>query len=257
MDKLLSVLIVEDDPKDCALFVQYVETAEDVELVGVTNNTVRALALVEEYLPDAIILDLELHKGSGNGISFLSTLRETQITPYILVTTNNISSITHEQARQLGADFILVKSQADYSAEMVIEFLRSMKGIIHNLRKQNLCKPEISPSEIKNKIFKIVASEIDRIGISPKVKGRNYLIDAILLLVENKEKNVISIISQKYNKTNDSVERAMQNAIDRAWKCTSVDDLLKHYTAYIRPEKNSPTLTEFIYHYANKIKTKY
>ena len=49
-------------------------------------------------------------------------------------------------------------------------------------------------------------------------------------------------------------ERAMQNAIHRAWKKADIEDLLKHYTAKVNSEKGCPTITEFICYYANKLK---
>ena len=73
-----------------------------------TNNSFDAIEMVKNYLPDAVILDLELHLGGGNGLLFLNELKKLTLTrrPYILVTTNNSSNITLEQARSLGANFI-------------------------------------------------------------------------------------------------------------------------------------------------------
>ena len=69
--------------------------------------------------PDAIILDLELHEGGGNGLFFLSKLHDLGLEklPYILITTQNTSNVTLEAARQLGADFIITKYERDYSAQ--------------------------------------------------------------------------------------------------------------------------------------------
>ena len=262
MDKPLSVLLIEDEPIECKSFVQYVESVEDVNLVGVTNNSDKALEYARDYLPDAIILDLELHKGSGNGISFLMALDKAQfpISPYILVTTNNVSPITHEQVRRLGADFVMVKSQADYSAESVIEFLRSLKGVIHDARKKKQAwggscgEP---PIEAKKRLSVQISTEIDLIGISPKAIGRNYLIEAIILLIEGQSRNQIATIAKKYGKTDASVERAMQNAIDRTWRSADIEELQRSYTARISSEKGIPTLTEFVFYYANKMKTVY
>ena len=61
--------------------------------------------------------------------------------------------------------------------------------------------------------------------------------------------------TQKYGKTDSSVERAMQNAINRAWRNSDIDELLTHYKAKISSDKGVPTLTEFIHYYANKIKS--
>ena len=46
----------------------------------------------------------------------------------------------------------------------------------------------------------------------------------------------------------------MQNAIERAWNLTDIDELSKNYTAKINSSKGVPTILEFIYFYANKIK---
>ena len=45
----------------------------------------------------------------------------------------------------------------------------------------------------------------------------------------------------------------MQNAIKSAWRTNDIDDLLTYYTAKINPNRGVPTLTEFIYYYANQI----
>ena len=264
MNKPLTILIVEDDQDDCIAFVNYTDTVEDVKLVGVTNNDKKAMEYVKDYLPDAVILDLELHKGSGSGISFLEALQQmmrltSAYSPYVLVTTHNISYITHEQARQLGADFIMVKSQEDYSAKNVIDFLISLKEIIkssHN-KKQGIVEiKEESPAETRNRLKARITVEMDGIGISSKAKGRSYLIDIIIQKVESKSHQTTTI-AKKYEKTTASVERAMQNAINSAWSSMPPEDLLRRYTAIIREEKGVPTLTEFICYYANKLETEY
>lgn len=48
--------------------------------------------------------------------------------------------------------------------------------------------------------------------------------------------------------------RAMQTAINNAWRSTSIDDLMMHYKARINYETGVPTPTEFIYYYRDKIK---
>ena len=261
MDEPLNVLLVEDDQDECDVFVRLTDSINDIRLIGVTNNEKKALEYVKDYLPDAVILDLELHKGSGSGISFLMTLKKMRLkfSPYILVTTHNISRITHNQAHRSGADFILVKSQDDYNAWSVVEFLRAAKSSILESRKKIVDKDALaggSPADIKKRLEARVITEIDQIGISPKALGRSYLIDAILMKHEG-HSHQIAQIARKYSKTDASVERAMQNAINKAWSTMHPDDLIMHYTARIQSEKGVPTLMEFIYHYANKLKIEY
>jgi len=241
----------------------YIDGLDDVLLVGVTNNSHRAIELVCDTLPDAIILDLELHKGGGNGLFFLQELRglRLRVVPYILVTTNNTSSVTYDQARQTGADFILTKWQGDYSAETVVEFLRSIKSTIQSKAKMSGLSLDLStmepPIQIMKRLEKRISKEMDLIGISPKVIGRKYLMEAIQMVINQQMRGVTSVIAARNGKSEPSVERAMQNAIHRTWNTMNTDDLIRLYTANISSEKGVPTVTEFIHYYAEKIKTDY
>lgn len=256
MEKPLSILLVEDEPAECTAIIEYIETTEDVRLVQVTNNAEKALEHTVDYLPDVIVLDLELHKGGGNGISFLAALKKKKLTrtPYILVTTNNISTVIHKQIRGSGVDFIMLKSQDDYSAEIMIEFLRTQKGTIQGSQKKGQESDEVSPAEKKRRLETRVATEMELIGISPKVKGLLYLIDAIMLIIDGQTHGIIDTIAGKHAQNPPAVERAMQNAINRTWKTYDIEELRKYYTARVRSDKGVPTLTEFLHYYANKIK---
>ena len=259
MDKELFVLLVEDDPVACRELVEYIESKDGISLVSVTNNAHRAIELMQDFSPDAIILDLELHLGSGNGLQLLQELQQADIPskPYVLVTTNNSSSITHESARQLGADFIMSKHQSGYTPQEAINFLLLIKdGIIR--KRINASAPRAkTPEEQDKKISRKIVSELNAIGISTKTIGYQYLIDAILLAVKGPVQNVSVQIGKKYNKSSASVERAIQNAIAKAWRTTPIEDLLQLYTAKISSEKGVPTITEFIYYYATKIRNLY
>ena len=90
MNPVLYVLLVEDDLQACNEIENYIYSLEDIELVGITNNASRALQIVLDTTPDAIILDLELHYGSGSGLSLLQSLQTEMVDkrPYVVVTTN-------------------------------------------------------------------------------------------------------------------------------------------------------------------------
>ncbi len=255
MEKL-KVLLIEDEEIECLEIENYMEGCEDLQLVGTTNNSTDALRLTEANCPDVVILDLELHKGGGNGFLYLLGLHQLNLPfrPYILVTTNNISDVTLESARQMGADFILAKHEASYSAQYVVEFIRMMSTNIVTLRDFAAdAKGELTPQERERHIRTRIRSEMDLIGISPKAVGLPYLIDAIYLSSQRKTHNISKILSEKYMKTDTSIDRAMQNAINRAWKTNNPDDLLKYYTARIRSDRGVPTLMEFVSYYAGKI----
>lgn len=263
LDKELKVLLVEDEQEECKNIVEYAGTLDDISIIAVTNSADAALKYIKDYLPDAVILDLELHQGGGNGVKLLQELRILNPipSPYVLVTTNNTSSVTLATARQLGADFIMVKTQQDYSAQSVVDFLRALRTMIFNIQNRTTTKSnyaaEETPSEKQKRLYTRVASELERIGISPKAIGRKYIIDGILEIYDGKSHNIRGIIAEKYSKSDASVERAMQNAINAAWRKSDIETLQNYYTARISSVKGIPTITEFMHYYADKLKTEY
>lgn len=262
LEDKLHILLVEDDIESCQKFEDCIEDEQGMSLVGTCNNVIEAINCIQDCLPHVLILDLELHFGGGNGLLLLKNLKQLNLDyrPYILITTNNTSSITYEIARKLGADFIMGKFQSDYSAKSVIEFLQLMSesiftNFVNNSNKKNV--------DIKDKanlyqhLKRKICIELNKVGVSPKAIGYNYLIDAILLIYKNPQTNICSILGTKYSKTDSSIERAMQNAINKAWRTSDIDTLSTCYTARISSERGVPTLNEFIFYYANKIKNCY
>ena len=258
MERELTIVLVEDDAKTCEDFRDYVDSLDDVTLAGITNDASKALEMIYAMLPDAVILDLELHNGSVNGLFLLQEVKRIDLTrmPYILITTNNSSQVTYESARALGADFILSKHQSDYSPKQAVDFLRMIKDVIQSTAfgKAEVSPSEESPAQKSRRISKRICAELNAIGISTKAIGYQYLVDSIQLVMAGPVNNLSTIVGDKYHKTSFSVERAMQNAIARAWKTMPIDDLLANYTAHISTERGVPTVTEFIYYYANKLK---
>ena len=130
-----------------------------------------------------------------------------------------------------------------------------MRKLILSSQKQNatpLPTPE-NPYTTGKNYKKIICQKLDQIGINPKMIGYTYLLEAILLVIDGQNTNLCKTIAQTSGKTASSIERAMQNAIKSAWRTGDIDDLQTYYTAKINPNRGVPTLTEFIYYYANMI----
>ncbi len=257
-EKTLSILLVEDDKAACVEIENYIDTCENVQLSGVTNNSDEALEMVIHYIPDAVILDLELHQGGGNGLLFLLGLSRLELPfrPYILITTNNSSEITYESARKLGADFIMAKHESNYSGQYVVEFLRMIHATLISSKKMQAAysaKYE-SPDITHRKLTQRICRELDLVGINRKNIGYQYLTDAILITLEKPEANLSGIIAKKYHKSDSSVERAMQNAINRAWRTFPIEELEAHYTAKTHSGRGVPTILEFVFYYTSVIK---
>lgn len=281
----LNILLIEDDLQACEEIKSYIDSVEDVTLCGITDSAVEAIHIVQNSLPNAVIVDLELHTGGGNGLQFLAMLKQLHLNsvPYLLVTTNNSSHTTHEAARSLGADFIMTKYESGYNAQYVIDFLRMMQSVILKQPDVAGCIPpstslsqetsnvtsnepyntsskqeilQFSPygQSQEHKLLQYINEELNHVGISPKAVGRKYLIDAILLKLQDPDANIFSVLAPRYRKSDSSIERAMQNAINRAWRTCVPEDLLTYYTARIHSDRGVPTNMEFIYYYATKLR---
>lgn len=258
----LTIILVEDDPLICKSFAECLDKFDDISLVSVTNNSSKALEDIKDYMPNVVILDLELHHGSGSGLDVLRGLEEMSdsiIKPYVLITTNNTSAVTYECARNLGADYILSKHQDNYSEKTVVDFLNMMKPAILSRKQLQQVKQTTkeSPNIRSKRIRQRIMRELNNVGINPKSVGYTYLIEAIEITMEQPTQNICTIIGKKHGKTDFSVERAMQNAIKRAWTVTNIDDLYTYYTARITSDKGMPTITEFIHYYALKLNNEY
>ena len=54
----ITVLLVEDDVEECNELQNYADSVNDVNLVGITNNSDEAFEMVQAFLPDVVLLDL-------------------------------------------------------------------------------------------------------------------------------------------------------------------------------------------------------
>lgn len=255
MEKSLRILIIEDEETVCERYKTYISQYDNLVVIATTNSSYEGVELVHKHLPDAVILDLELQYGLGNGLEFLSQLKKNPPShiPYIVVATNNSSPLTQRYARESGADFIMYKYQKNYSEKSVIDFLRMISPTISEYQPSVL--PDTVPitsSDNKNHYIRQIHTELNHVGINPKSIGYQYLTEAILLKIQQQE-DITSTIGKKYHKTPLSVTRAMQYAIDRAWSTAAIEDLLLYYTAPIHSKKGVPTILEFVCYYAGKL----
>ena len=261
MKSLLSILIIEDEDEICTKFKTIIDHTEGLSIACTTNSSYEGLLLFKEYLPHIIILDLELHGGSGSGIDFLKNLNQLNLSPkpYILVTTNNSSPLTHKYIREMGCDFVMSKYESDYSEQKAVDLILTMKDVI--LNHQISLTPTFhspaseSPASKKSQLHRMITSHLNQVGINPKVLGYRYLIDAIIIYIENPDSRLSAEIAKQYHKSEKSIERAMSNAINKAWEASDIEDLEKYYTARFDLLRGSPTIMEFVSYYADQIKS--
>lgn len=261
-DKPMSILLIEDDEVECERFKSYVETTQNTKLIGITNSSDEGLELFKTYVPEAVIVDIELHKGQGSGLEFIENAKKcmNDFRPIIVVTTNASSTILYNKLHDDGVDLVFYKKQQDYSPKLIVSTLLSLRKTLYkfNVSEKRQEMPVESTADRNTKISNKIDTELDLIGISSHLKGRKYLHDAIMYLIKAEEENagetVFNYLASLYKRTSSSVSRVMQTAINYAWRTSSPDDLEIHYTAIVDYNTGVPNPTQFIYYYAKKIK---
>ena len=256
--KPMKILIIEDDINDCNNFINCAKKRNDIEIVAITDSDIDGLKYVKTKNPEGIILDLELNNstsGNTDSLEFLSNLKKLNLKyePIVIVTTHVNSKRTYDILHRNGVDLILYKDHPKYSCDHVLNnFI--------NLRQVASCKSTSSIEETiednESKISDCIYNELDLIGVTAKLKGRQYIHDAILYLIQNEDNNtnVIQHLTKLYKKSGNTITNGIQNAIIHAWRVSPIEDLTTHYTARINYETGIPTPMEFIYYYKDKIK---
>lgn len=261
-NKPMTFLLLEDSVDECLDYKNYFLSREDIKLVAVNNSSKGAINDVKTYLPEAIILDIELNSGSGSGIVFLQELSKLSldVKPLIAVITHIADKDTYNYLHTNGANFVVYKLREDYSPKLVVEDLVAIRKSLNYTKSSKINNSNIeSIAEQRNRISSRIDSELDKFSMRSNLKGRLYIHDAILyeILEEQKIYNMTALqyLAKQNNVKNPSnIGNNMQTAIEHAWNKLAPDELKKLYTLELDYRTCMPTPTEFIYYLVNKIK---
>jgi DNA-binding NarL/FixJ family response regulator len=266
-EKPMRLLLIEDEAVDCLNFSECAKRRTDIKFIGTTDSCEEGIKLVKSRVPEGVILDLQLVKGSGSGLRFLELLNETDLIfrPIVIVTTSNQSAVVHKRTEELGADWFFSKVNQDYSEDFVIETMLSLRKALYAKQKKgsamcgDLQKPTDmaeTPDERRDRIYRRIDTELDLVGIRSRLRGRIYLREAIYLKIHSETKSVSPIeqIAQSYKHAYSTVIKVMQTAINNAWDNADIDEIYTHYTARISSKTGVPSASDFIHHYAEKIR---
>lgn len=262
IDKAMPLLLIEDDVSECIKFKDCANSRTDINFVGMTGSSIEGVQCAKTRLPEGIILDLQLNRGRGSGLQFLADIKTADIgfRPIIVVTTSSRSEVVYNHIEENGVDWIFCKKQPDYSVDLVINTLLTLRKSLYNKQGNDIpvdMQTLESPEERQARITQRIDAELNLVGISSKYRGRKHLHEAIYLLI-NVEKGaseaVINQIAIAQKGNYSAIVRAMQTAINNAWASSSIDDLQKYYTARIDYRTGVPSPTEFIHYYADKIR---
>jgi len=105
---VIRVVLVDDHPIVRAGLRGLLDAAHDIEVVGEADDADSALAVVDCFAPDVVVLDLHLGDGPS-GVDVLARLRSFEPRPGVLVVTVFDNDVDVEAALTAGAAGYLLK----------------------------------------------------------------------------------------------------------------------------------------------------
>lgn len=259
----INVAIVDDNERIVSLLDNILQRDENIEVVGKADNGMGALDVIRECEPDVVLLDLIMPKLDGMEVmqKVNSDTKLKKHPAFIVISAIGNESIT-ENAFSQGATYYIMKP---FDNNIVINKIKQLSGV-SGTNQDNIVQTSPMPSREPASIQDLeadVTTIIHEIGVPAHIKGYQYLRDAIMMSVENRE--VINSITKilyptiaKMNKTTSSrVERAIRHAIEVAWSRGKMDTINELFGYTVSTGKGKPTNSEFIALIADKIRIQY
>ncbi|TYO95611.1 sporulation transcription factor Spo0A [Desulfallas thermosapovorans] len=247
MRKVIKIIIADDNREFCELLKEFLQEQEDLNLVGIAQNGLEALDLIQEEEPDILVLDLIMPHLDGIGV--LEKLNEFQHRPrVIMLTAFGQESIT-QRAVELGADYYILKP---FDFSVLATRIKQLAGGFKVAQYISVAKPKNLDVAVTNIIHEM--------GVPAHIKGYHYLRDAILQVIEDVNllgavtKELYPMIAHKYQTTPSRVERAIRHAIELAWDRGNIEMMTKFFGYTINLQRGKPTNSEFIAMVADKLR---
>ena len=120
---LISVIIVDDHPMTLDGLAGYVGTASDMKVVACTGDGKEAVDLVEEQVPDVVLMDLELKYSEIDGIEATRLITEASPSTQVLAVTAHDEDAYVFPALAAGAMGYVLKNA---SCDEILNAIRSV-----------------------------------------------------------------------------------------------------------------------------------
>lgn len=257
MKSTLNVLILEDNREERSKLQNYLESQNDIKIVGYADDGAVGYNMILETEPDVVLLDMVLP--TLDGLNILDKLNKLSLEnhPKIIVISSFGSDNLIAKAASAGADYYMAKPVD----------LPSLYQRIIMLTEHFVAPSPSSPSSetmLQNnpsEDLEVTVSNIIKIvGVPAHIKGYQFLRDSIIWTIQDSEiinavtKELYPGIAKRHNTTASRVERAIRHAIEVAWQRGDLETINKLFGYTIQVSKGKPTNSEFIAMIADKIR---
>lgn len=253
MEQKIRMVMVDDNPGIREIVSSYIESQNDMKVVGAAGDGIEALKVIQETNPDIVILDMIIPRLDGLGVLEQINESSNMNRPLFIC----LSAVGQEElirkAVSLGAKYYMIKP---FDMEMLMKRIRELAG-----NKRVAAAGDyrnVGQDRTKNLEEKITDIFL-LIGIPAHIKGYHFLREAIKMVVNNGDvinritKELYPGIAREFKTTPSKVERAIRHAIDVAWNRGKVENINQLFGYVVYDESDKPTNGEFIALIADKL----
>ncbi len=253
----INVLIVDDNVDYCEAMRTYINNQENLNVVDIAHDGMKALEMIKEKRPNVVLLDEIMPE--LDGLSVLAMLNSEEfkdIKPKIIMVSAVTADRVTNEALTLGIDYYMPKPIDMQSLVKRIENINvdysSNNGI------------DTTNSHVKqNKQYSLearVTTLLHEIGVPAHIRGYNYMRESILIAIEDIDvlnyitKELYPEIAKRCGTTPSRVERAIRHAIEVAWSRGNLETKDNLFSYTINVNKGKPTNSEFIALIADRLR---
>lgn len=247
------IVIADDNIEFMNILREFLSEKSGFEVVGTAANGLEAIEIISKNKPDIVLLDIVMPQLDGLGVlEKLRSYHAKRKTQFIVLTAIG-SFETTQIALTLGADYYIIKP---FDFEELVLRIRQLQSF----KNKNELRPVGQKPEpgAETSIASQIKRLLDIMGVPSHVKGYQYLIFAISLVVQDLsaihsiKKAVYTSVAHEYKTTQTRVERAIRNAIELTWNKGNIDRLFTMFEYDMNDTKTRPSNSEFIITVANE-----
>ncbi|MGN0569154.1 MAG: sporulation transcription factor Spo0A [Candidatus Fimenecus sp.] len=218
----------------------------DVFLLPKDGNVL--LSKIESARADVVVMDAFMSNLDALGV--INKLKEKNTKPLIMVMSSTDNQRFEQEILSAGADYYFLKP---FDINM-------MAQRITQLTDWSKEKGDVTKLHDTNDLQVTVSEIMHQIGVPAHIKGYQYLREAIVLSVNDKEmmnsvtKVLYPTVAKMYSTTASRVERAIRHAIEVAWDRGDIDVLSSYFGYTIQNTRGKPTNSEFIAMISDKLR---
>lgn len=246
------VAIADDNKEFCQMVADFLSRQTDLELVGVSQNGLEVLEMINQQRPDVLILDVIMPHLDGIGVLERMLHEGREHRPKVIT----LSAFGHDALTQrmlsLGADYYILKP---FSLDVLAQRIRQLAMPTASVE----TAAAVIPGTARNLDLE-VTHIIHEVGIPAHIKGYLYLREAILMVIDDVgllslvTKELYPSVARKYKTTPSRVERAIRHAIEVAWNRGNLSAIHRIFGHTVSKERGKPTNSEFIAMVADRLR---